>query len=500
MHGFYSFQFPEYLIPEGSAIIIYGAHDMGRDYAKNILETNYCRVLAFADKAKEGMHLYKFDIIAPEKVLLFPFDYILIASTNYHNQIYKFLCDLGIEEEKIKYAEIRSLTASPSVISNLCLEYFIAQREQRKMPETSVSHPIQKMLLESLEQYSVAGILNSAYATKALMDEIKICDQSAVIYPNEDERYFYGLASTLMSYCGFHCKDWNALPSIHHTVLDQRADMYMPAFSPILISTTYHQRYYDIPIIEVGPYIRYAMPSLNQSQTEALKNKLGRTLVAFPMHNDLFWETDYEEEKFNQYLCEEKHHYDSIIICLHMFDLTEEKIQYYNNIGVLPVSLGVRMDQLYLSKLRSLMDLADTVLTNYIGAVLNHATALNKTVTWFEPDNLTLSGVPQMQKIPEFEERKLKLIHSLRHGETLSPEAIACCEDLYRQKIFRSPEEMCAIFEMNEEIYALSHNDRALFKDCMRSYLDKLENSHDPMGILKYRILQESMHNRIMEI
>jgi hypothetical protein len=496
MNGYYSYQFPEYLIPKGSTIIIYGAHDMGSDYAKHILKTGYCRVLAFADKVKAGRHYHQFEIIEPEKISSFSFDYVLIASTNFHEEIHATLLSYGICEEKIKYAEIRKLAESPSVVSNLCLEYFIAAFEHRKMADCFTRHPIQKILLESLRQYASSGILKSAEATKKLMDNLKVCDQAAVIYPFENERYFYGIAYTLMSYCGFRSGDWNALPGIHHGVMDYHAENSWPEYSPILISTPY-QRNYNMPIIEAGPYIRYAKPYLDHSQTKALKDKLGRTLVAFPMHNDLTRNTNYDEEKFNQYLYAEKRNYDTVILCLHVFDLTEEKVKHYENNGILPVSLGVRMDQVYLSKLRSLLDLADVVLTNYIGSLLNHATALNKTVMWSEPDDFVADGISYIDRIPEYEEQKLRLIALLRHGETLSPEAIACCENLFRQQIFRSPEEMYAIFEMNEKIYHLSHGDRTLFKKRTLEYIDALKNSPDPGASLKYRIFRECTWNGV---
>lgn len=500
MFRVYSFVFPTHLIPKGSDILIYGASDMGRDYAKYVMETKYCRIVAYTDRNYENIApFYQYNFVPPESISTLKFEYVLIASTFCHDEICQLLVSSGIDIDKIKYAEIHKPIAPTPTVVNLYLEYFLARKQNRMMDEAFTSHPIHKFLIGALDKYSSAPLLDSAYATKALMEDFTACDSLAFSYPYENERYFYGNAQNLMSYSGYHNNDITLLPEVHHSVFNKRVDQWRPSHSLIIISNGYQQPYYDFPIIEIGSHIMYASPYLDREQMTELKNRLGYTLTVYPVDSAYGLENEFNEQRLLDYLYEESQNFDSVIVCLNFNAISEQKIKQYEKIGAKVLSSGVRSDQEFLCKSRSILDLTDVALCNYIGGPLNYVTALNKTVKWIDSNVLPSERIAPSSYIPEYENNKRLLQCELKSGENLSTKAVQCCHELYRHEWLKTPDEIRAIFEMNEAIYKRAYGDINSFHNCTAAYLDELSKSRDVEDALKYRLLYDAWDKMVKQ-
>ena len=94
--------FPRDTVERGSNVILYGAGKVGQSYYRQLLESKYCNIIAWADKNSNIEN-----IITPEKIRNMDFSKVIIAvySESLAEEIEKELVDLGISKEKIVWAE-----------------------------------------------------------------------------------------------------------------------------------------------------------------------------------------------------------------------------------------------------------------------------------------------------------------------------------------------------------------------------------------------------------
>lgn len=98
-----SYLFPFEMIPQNSQIILYGAGKVGVEFYRQIIHTNYCKVLLWVDKEAEtkGNEVSGISELGQGKIC--ECDYVVIAIDDYSvaNKIKKDILALKIPEEKI---------------------------------------------------------------------------------------------------------------------------------------------------------------------------------------------------------------------------------------------------------------------------------------------------------------------------------------------------------------------------------------------------------------
>lgn len=106
---FSSYVFPFDKIDRKSSVILYGAGNVGRILKKQVEATKWCTLTAWADKDYESDAKRASGIISPEQIKKIPSDYILIAveKEKVAEEICKELINIGIEEEKLIWADVR---------------------------------------------------------------------------------------------------------------------------------------------------------------------------------------------------------------------------------------------------------------------------------------------------------------------------------------------------------------------------------------------------------
>lgn len=95
--------FPFHLIPNGADIILYGAGNAGKNYAKQIEITHYCNILAVVDKNFKKASVRNYKVISVDRLKEMQYDYIFITpiSEKVQNEIRNELEEIGIEKNKI---------------------------------------------------------------------------------------------------------------------------------------------------------------------------------------------------------------------------------------------------------------------------------------------------------------------------------------------------------------------------------------------------------------
>lgn len=75
----FQYRFPYNLIPEGKAIILYGAGRVGEDFYRLLMMTDYCRLVIWTDKNAQLYRSQGLQVADIEEIRHCTYDYILIA-------------------------------------------------------------------------------------------------------------------------------------------------------------------------------------------------------------------------------------------------------------------------------------------------------------------------------------------------------------------------------------------------------------------------------------
>ena len=132
-------------------------------------------------------------------------------------------------------------------------------------------------------------------------------------------------------------------------------------------------------IIPIGPYIHYATPLLSEEEYRKLKEKLGKVLLVFPSHGIINVNTKYDIDNFIADIESIKSNYDTVLVSLYWADITNESlVKKYIDKGYLIVTSGHRYDLNFLSRQRSIIELADFTMSNSIGTHIGYCIYLGK--------------------------------------------------------------------------------------------------------------------------
>ena len=105
----YTYLFPYEKIPRGSAVLVYGAGDVGQEYLRQMLMTHYCEIVGFVDRSYDTYPQMVVPIYPVEAVRNISFDYVVLAfKMGMHvRAVTQTLNELGIARNRIVYVEPR---------------------------------------------------------------------------------------------------------------------------------------------------------------------------------------------------------------------------------------------------------------------------------------------------------------------------------------------------------------------------------------------------------
>jgi len=103
------FLFPFEYVPKGSRVLIYGAGLVGQRYLQQVMATNYCHVIGFADRNYAEFNNLAVTVYAPNEIHTLDFDYVVIALRNSIplHAVREFLLEEGVAEEQIIFVGAR---------------------------------------------------------------------------------------------------------------------------------------------------------------------------------------------------------------------------------------------------------------------------------------------------------------------------------------------------------------------------------------------------------
>lgn len=137
-------------------------------------------------------------------------------------------------------------------------------------------------------------------------------------------------------------------------------------------------------VILIGPFIHYADKYISDEDFLNLKKKLGKVLLVFPSHSIKQVSSFYDGDEFINFIEYIKKDYDTVLISLYWLDaLRPEIVSMYENMGYRIVTSGHRYDYNFLSRQRTIIELADYTISNSVGSHLGYCIYLNKPHTVF---------------------------------------------------------------------------------------------------------------------
>lgn len=130
-------------------------------------------------------------------------------------------------------------------------------------------------------------------------------------------------------------------------------------------------------IYAVGAPFFYAKSLMSQEQLENEKNRLGKNLLAFPLHSTHYYDIDFDSDNFIKLLKEQQKRFDTVRVCLYWKDIQRGLAEAYIKAGFECVCCGHINDVLFLQRQRSLFEIADATISNGLGSYIGYSVYLN---------------------------------------------------------------------------------------------------------------------------
>ncbi|MBN2725411.1 MAG: hypothetical protein JXR95_15205 [Deltaproteobacteria bacterium] len=138
-------------------------------------------------------------------------------------------------------------------------------------------------------------------------------------------------------------------------------------------------------ITVVGPYIVHTPSLIETPWFKRTKEELKKTLTVFAAHSIDGFNSDYEAQELITEIEKIKNtgSFDTVLICLYWKDIQDKKYIPFENAGYKIVTAGHQNDSEFLSRLRLIIELSDSTMSNLLGTHLGYCIALGKPHYYF---------------------------------------------------------------------------------------------------------------------
>lgn len=320
------------------------------------------------------------------------------------------------------------------------------------------------------------------------------------------ESLHYGHLKTLYDYAGMEEKpDRKIFPAMEHAVgyatLRDRSKDVFKSLCFIYQSKYMEEHIHKIdplkPVFSIGPYIHYVKPIYSAEEERQLKKELGKTLVVFAGH---LLETDtkeYSDVEFVDFVMQyaKDNGYDTVLVSVYFCDVNEKIYKDFESRGARLISAGFREDTNFIRRLRTIMNVADKVVTNCIGTPVGFCKYLGI------PYQMFVKDMPQMPENELFDgnidiehhKECYKKLEYLSSKDTLNDKEQLVYDELYQfysgASDIKTPEEIYAILSIGKEVYTRSKGVFAKYSDTIKQLLNQYQGSNE----LYYRILCDAI-------
>lgn len=233
----------------------------------------------------------------------------------------------------------------------------------------------------------------------------------------------------------------------------------------------------DVPILQLGPYIQYASPIISANEMVALKEQLGKVLLVFPSHSIETVDVAFDVRRLIEQSEELawRRGIQNVLYCLYFNDVNNGLAQIFDDFGCTVVSAGHRSDPLFLSRLRSYIELSDVTASNSVGTHMGYCVALGRPHILLdvevekEVESDLEYDYADRERYVESVKREELLIASA-FGDRAAPDVLnGICEKYWGLGISRSPEELRHCFAGFDEAYRCMRRHGMTARESMRA-------------------------------
>ena len=206
------------------------------------------------------------------------------------------------------------------------------------------------------------------------------------------QEYYYGNTEALFEYGNVHDDYKKFFPIVSHFDIIPWYSMQFYYNTATIVTGDYFKsaiqnRHAYLPVFCVGPYIHYAESYYDADRIEDKKKDIGRMMLVFLPHTVEGNPATYDGHRFiDKVLSNYKNSYDSFWMCVYWTDINTEVCNYAESKGIKIVSAGIRTDRLFLSRLKSMMELADSIVCGDAGTFLSYASYMGKPIALISID------------------------------------------------------------------------------------------------------------------
>lgn len=140
----------------------------------------------------------------------------------------------------------------------------------------------------------------------------------------------------------------------------------------------YHEYTTNPDIYAIGAPFFYARNFYDEEELKLEKKRLGKNLLAFPMHSQMDVNTNYNPRKFLGILSEERKRFDTIRVCMYWKDIQRGAHKVFEEAGYECVCNGHLLDPNFLRRQKSLFELADATISNGVGSHIGYSIFMGK--------------------------------------------------------------------------------------------------------------------------
>lgn len=148
----------------------------------------------------------------------------------------------------------------------------------------------------------------------------------------------------------------------------------------------------DKEIIPVGPYVYYAPDYYNKEKFTETKAKLGKTLLVFFSHSGTGECVSFDIDALINKINSVRRDYQTVVISVFWSDINQILEERLLNEGYLIFSSGHRYDYYFLSRQKTMIQLADMTMSNFISTHIAYCSCLNKP-HWIIRQNIDVKAV-----------------------------------------------------------------------------------------------------------
>jgi tetratricopeptide (TPR) repeat protein len=279
-------------------------------------------------------------------------------------------------------------------------------------------------------------------------------------------------------------------PSYAYHVWDADVNAPVPG---LLISSPFRYQFLKSKtnkvIFSIGPLVHYASNYLDNNSLDLEKKRLGRNLLVFAAHSTHFLDNHYDIRNYCEVIKRFKKDFDNIRVCLYWKDILRGHSEIYMEYGFECITAGHMFDPLFLSRLKTFIELASFTTSNQLGTHIGFCIFMGKPhylyrdkVEYTSSNSDLLSKILRNEVKDDYnkvEKDFFKLFADYSEYITLSQKEIV--NKYWGVNEIKTPEEIQLIFQTTEDIYQKSPGFYMSDKDILTlqslEYLNLKENN-----------------------